>query len=246
MLWLNSNFSRAFEFKSENPGREEKLAQLVNFRRLIGFEMFSFLPFKFQPVVKGGLTDLSRLSFSDFRRLAEVDFSGFDEAKRPGLEKMAFSVVVNRFFSSDFPQQFKSNSSTTKDFVFFAREEGWTLVKKARVDSPREDILFALSGSMETLQAKTAQLSTEKWGEFQGVLAGMEPKRTGFSNIAKGVAELKKIDFNSYSKEPYLKEYAYYHVLDKCGFPPFITREEVSMVYPQLKVAKPRGRISKK
>ena len=247
MIWLNSHFSNQFEFKSENPDSAELFKQLNNFKHIIGTEMFSFLPFSFNPIVKGGLKELSELSFGDFKKLSEVDFSGFGEVQKPGLEKMAFSVVVNCFFTNNFPQDFKASESKTKDFMFFIRQANWTVVKKARFDSPKEDILFTLCGSMETLQAKTAQLSTSKWLEFQNEIQSIEPKRTGFSNISKTLTQLGKINFKQFSEEPSaLKEYAFFHLLDKSGFPPFITREEVSMVYPQLKVSKPRGRISKK
>ncbi len=247
MIWLNSHFSHQFEFKSENPDSAELFKQLNNFKHLIGVEMFSFLPFSFNPNVTGGLKELSELSFGDFKKLSEVDFSGFGETLKLGLEKMAFSVVVNRFFTNDFPQDFKVSESKTKDFTFFIRQENLTVVKKVRVDSPKEDVLFTLSGSMETLQAKTAQLSTSKWLEFQNEIQGIESKRTGFSNISKALTQLGKLDFKKFSEEPStLKEYAFYYLLNKAGFSPFITREEVSMVYPQLKVAKPRGRMSKK
>jgi hypothetical protein len=247
MIWLNSHFSRQFEFKNENPDSGELLKQLNNFKHLIGVEMFSFLPFQFNPTVNGGLKELSSMDFSEFKRLVDVDFSGFDEMQKPGLEKMAFSTVVNRFFIKDFKQDFIVSNSKTKDFIFFVREGDWVLVKKVKADSPREDILFTLSGSMETLQAKTAQLSTGKWIEFQIELQRIEPKRAGFSNISKALNQLGKFEFSRFSEEPStLKEYAFYYVLNKAGFPPFITREEVSMVYPQFKIVKPRGRISKK
>jgi hypothetical protein len=247
VIWLNSNFSQPFEFKSDNPNGQTILEQLTTFKHVIGVEMFSFLPFSFNPQPKGGLKELASLSFNEFKQMASVDFSGFEEVKQKGLERMAFSVLVNRFFTKDFPQNFKTAPSKTKDFIFFVKQADWTLAKKAKVDSPKEDILFALSGSMETLQMKTAQLSTSKWNDFQTKLSAFEPKRTGFSNISKVFNDIKTIDFNSFSSNSLvLREYAFYTLLNKAGFPPFITREEVSMVYPQLKVAKPRGRISKK
>lgn len=247
MIWLNSNFKHSFEFKSDNPEKEELFNQLNNFKHVIGLELFSFLPFSFNPQVKGGLKELAGLSFNEFKQMASVDFSGFDEKKQKGLERMAFSILVNRFFIKDFPQGFTTAPSKTKDFMFFVKQADWTLVKKAKTDSPKEDILFALSGSMETLQMKTAQLSTDKWSDFQSKLSALEPKRAGFSNVSKAFNDIKGVDFNSLSSNPLvLKEYAFFTLLDKAGFPPFITREEVSMVYPQLKVAKPRGRISKK
>ncbi len=143
------------------------------------------------------------------------------------------------------------------EIVFTARYRDWMVVKKLLVEgntSPQE-----VSASLASIEATLSRKSYE----FSGInLAAVEAvaeklikgKRKSFVSLAEALSSLKPTELKkellaacpTEKHLPIAENYLLKVMLDLMGFRTNLDTGTLSEVYPELKIAKPRGNFGKK
>jgi hypothetical protein len=168
----------------------------------------------------------------------------------------AWSYYLFLLFESVFPQKIASSGKPSKNEVRFAADyDSWMLVKKVDLaKAERKEVLAALSGMFNAANRKLADFSASDCAAFDSFVEqtfAKYPERKNFSRLPQVLqdavaAESRLAQFASGDKLQALREFFFLKAFERCGFPPFITADQISGVYPELKIPKPRGNFGKK
>ena len=144
-----------------------------------------------------------------------------------------------------------------EEISFFAKYKDWVVIKKKQIEKDTEDKeILAILASINSTTARKAYdfAGIDKAAIDKYVAELVKGKRKGWNNLAEVFGSIKqnelKEKLTSLCKDPSLYPFAETYflnsVLKSLNYSPFIDSELVQEVYPDMKLPKPRGRISKK
>lgn len=128
---------------------------------------------------------------------------------------------------------------------FVANYKGWQVVKKVRSDALPKEIVAGCAGIFSSSKAKAPDfLSPDgKYNALADAFLAKYPERKSFSRLqemlAASVDVAKQIAALANGNE--LRKLFYYSLFERAGFPCFVSTGQVSGVWPELKIPKPRG-----
>ena len=147
---------------------------------------------------------------------------------------------------------------TDKDqIVFIAKHKDWITIKKLLIDEhvKSEDISAAISSIQKTLFTKSfeyAEIDTEKIDDYateiaEGTKKGINSIGMLFSSLKQPEVKKKLLDACATAKHyPLAENYFVNAVLENVGYKGYAAHDVLKKVYPDLKIAKPRGNYGKK
>ncbi len=141
--------------------------------------------------------------------------------------------------------------------TFMARCKGWEAVKKASIDetTTNQEIAFALSGMQETMDRKAYEFLGLKTGMMdEYALSLAKGRKKAWGSLGEIFSNLKPAEISAKLKEacpdpkllPVAETYLLSSLLKALGFDTNPNRVLLSKIYPELKIAKPRGNFGKK
>ena len=122
------------------------------------------------------------------------------------------------------------------------------------MEAEKKEVLAALSGMFNAANRKLADFSAGDCAAFDAFVEqtfAKYPERKNFSRLPQVLQDAVAVEsqlaqFASGDKLQALREFFFLKAFERCGFPPFITADQISGVYPELKIPKPRGNFGKK
>jgi hypothetical protein len=144
-----------------------------------------------------------------------------------------------------------------EEISFFAKYKDWVVIKKKEIDKDTEEKeILAILASINSTTARKAYdfAGIDKAAIDKYVAELVKGKRKGLSNLAEIFGSLKqnelKEKLTSMCKDPsfypFAETYFINSILKSLNYSPFIDSEVVQEVYPDMKMPKPRGRVSRK
>lgn len=144
-----------------------------------------------------------------------------------------------------------------QEISFFAKYKDWVVIKKKQIDEKTEDKeILAILASINSTTARKAYdfAPIDKAAIDKYVAELVKGKRKGLNNLAEIFGSLKQNELKEKLLKackdetfyPFAETYFINSILKALNYSPFIDSEVVQEVYPDMKMPKPRGRISKK
>jgi len=143
------------------------------------------------------------------------------------------------------------------EIAFTARYKEWMVIKKASIDDATapQEVAAALASVEATISRKSFEFSginTAKVSEIAGKL--VKGKRKSFASLSEALAAFKPTELKTElltacptpAHLPLAENYLLKCMLDLMGFRTNLDTETLSQVFPEIKVAKPRGNFGKK
>ncbi|MCX8194661.1 MAG: DUF2666 domain-containing protein [Candidatus Micrarchaeota archaeon] len=143
------------------------------------------------------------------------------------------------------------------EVVFTARYKDWVVIKKMSIDSsttPQEvaAILASIEATLSRKSYEFAGINQQKIDEIAERM--VKGKRKSYSSLAEAISSIKPSELRqellaacpTEKHLPIAENYLLKMVLDKLGFRTNLDTETLQEVYPEIKVAKPRGNFGKK
>lgn len=170
--------------------------------------------------------------------------------------EFAFSYYVSRLLEEMFSHPpFSQKPSPTKEIRFVANFGGWMSVRKVNLEkAEKKEVVGCCATIFDSIRRKLPEYlcAAGKSGEyaaFTGAFLSRFPQRKSFARVpeillAAGKEEQRVALFAEKGFETQLLDLFYSSALERVGFPPFVSTSQVSRVYPELKIPKPRGRIA--
>ncbi len=161
-------------------------------------------------------------------------------------DEVAVSAYLHYAFRSVFPKSTPAEKPFAKKEVRLAADFGdWKLVKKVNLEvAVTKEVFSSLCSMRAVAERKALEYSVPGFEEFseklQAILNGFPPRKA-FGKLVPLLNAVKGISDN-----PRLQEYAYSQAMLYCGYPPYLTNDHVSSLYPELKVPKPKGNFGSK
>lgn len=181
------------------------------------------------------------------------------EKKRGDAVSFAFAYWLHLFFKKLFPPKKIVSSKAAGgagDQAFFAADyAGWRVVKKVDLKkSEAAEVLAFCAAVYSSAGKKFVEFASPQFASFLESFLNKFPERKSFARLPDVLLEAN-------AGEPHLKEFFgeecparlhaaqqlfYESTCARVGFPPFVSVDAVSDVFPETKIPKPRGRVSKK
>ncbi len=146
-----------------------------------------------------------------------------------------------------------------QEISFFAKYKDWVVIKKKQIDEKTEDKeIIAILASINSTTARKAYdfAPIDKTAIDKYVAELTKGKRKGLNNLAEIFGSLKQSELKEKlvaackdkdeTYYPFAETYFLNSILKALNYSPFIDSEVVQEVYPDMKMPKPRGRVSKK
>lgn len=168
--------------------------------------------------------------------------------------EFAFSYYVYCLLSGIFARpQFKP--APAKEIRLVANFGGWTAVRKVSLErGEKKEAVACCAIIFESVRKKLHQyLCAEgKQAEFDALSStffSKFPERKSFARVPEILSEAEKEipairGLAEKGFEGQLLDLFYSLALERVGYPPFISTDQVSRIYPDLKIPKPRGRTA--
>jgi len=151
----------------------------------------------------------------------------------------------------------RGNFMEEGEVVFTARYRGWMVVKKLSIDekiTPQE-----VAAALASIEATISRKSYEFTGINREAIEAMAEKMAGgkrksFASLAEALSSLKPSELKGQlllacpapAHLPIAENYFVKCLIDRLGFRTNLDTETLSGVFPEIKVAKPRGNFGKK
>ncbi len=160
-------------------------------------------------------------------------------------DELAVCTYMHYAFRSVFASEMPAKRPFAKKEVRLAADmDGWVAVKKVNLEVAERKEVFSSLCSMRTVTQRKAMEFTAGFDEFNGRLEAAlanYPERKSFGKLAGALNAVKGL-----STDQKLQEFAYSQAMLRVGFPPFLTNDHVSSLYPELKIPKPKGNFGGK
>jgi len=180
-----------------------------------------------------------------------------DEAKKKGDPvDFAWSYYLFLLFNSVFPQKIVEKGKPSKNEVRLAADlDGWMVVKKVDLSkAENKEVLAALAGMFNAANRKLAEFSASDFAAFESFVEktfAKYPERKNFTRLPQVLRDATAVEnqlsqFASGEKLQALREFFFLKAFERCGFTPFVSTEQISGIYPELKIPKPRGNFGGK
>lgn len=171
--------------------------------------------------------------------------------------EFAFSLYFNCLLEKLFPPTVKFDSfpKPASEIRLAANFGGWMAVRKVNLQAAQKKEVVACSATIfESARKKLpeflcAQAKQEEYNSLVEAFLAKFPERKSFSRVPEillaaekeepALAALAEKGFD----KPLLDAF-YCRVLAQVGFPCFVSTDQVSRIYPDLKIPKPRGRVA--
>lgn len=175
------------------------------------------------------------------------------EKGRPS--EFALSYFLNCLFENVFVAPKLAPSPSAKEVRLVANVTGWQAVRKVSIEKGKpKEVVACCATIFDSVRRKLpsyacAQGKTGEYEAFVEAFLSKFPLRKSFGRLGEILAaaasqEASVAAFAEKGFEKLLLELFYYRVLEQVGFPPFVSTDQVSRIYPDLKIPKPRGRIA--
>ncbi|MBI5177255.1 hypothetical protein HY995_04175 [Candidatus Micrarchaeota archaeon] len=181
------------------------------------------------------------------------------KASKASPVEFAFSCCLNSLADPMFPPRrvaWSGPGGERSEVRLAANISGWMAVKKADAEKAgRREVMAACAGIFESCRRKLPHLlcGDAKIAEYESALDAFLskfPERKSFSRLPEILesADREKIEdkLEAILGSPLARELFYYECFSRAGFTPFIQQETIGLVYPELKIPKPRGNFGKK
>ncbi|MBI5035830.1 hypothetical protein HZC09_00665 [Candidatus Micrarchaeota archaeon] len=263
-VWFVAGFEDlSYEKKAETT--EEAAALLRDAKAITERKVFCYAPLDLKGIealVPKNVEDIPSLA-QHLSRIKQGDLSKKfaplvkfqmpeDEAKRSKVKgdpvDLAWAYYMHLLARKINPAHAPQTSKTDKKEARLAANYGdWTIVKKVNLGWPDREILCGLLGIQHTLIQKTPEFSQNfsDYDEKLDRLLESFPERKSFARlpeILNAVAHAEELNTEDFE----LKDYALTKALARAGFPPYISNDVFSSLYPDLKIPKPRGNFGSK
>jgi hypothetical protein len=143
------------------------------------------------------------------------------------------------------------------EVVFTARYNDWMVVKKLSIDEKTtpQEVSAALASIEATLSRKSYQFAGINQPAIEAIAEKLaKGKRKSFASLSEALSGLKPTELKNELRAacptdkhlPIAENYLLKVMLDLMGFKTNLDGETLSEVFPEIKVAKPRGNFGKK
>lgn len=161
-------------------------------------------------------------------------------------DEVAVCAYLHAAFRSVFPKPLPPKTAYDKKEVRLAADlGGWMLVKKVNLQTAEKKEVFSALCSMRSVAGKKAMEFTPGFEsveqDLQVALAGF-PERKSFGKLGRALEAVTGVAANN----PAFQEYAFSQAMARVGFPPYLTNDHVALLYPELKIPKPKGNFGSK
>ncbi len=162
-----------------------------------------------------------------------------------------FYYACQKIFSPALPvlsAESKPSKLSDSQLLLAADYGDWRVVKKTDFSKAEpKEVLATLSSVYEIATQKLVEYAAPAYADFaQGFLA-QYPERRNYTRLLEilRAAQAKENELKSFSQNPVIQallpQIFFSQAMKQAGYPPFVTREQVSEVYPDIKTPKPRG-----
>lgn len=169
--------------------------------------------------------------------------------------EFAFSYFVSRLFDEVFPCPAFKQSTSAKEIRLVANFGGWTAVRKVSLErGERKEAVACCATVFDSLSKKLPEFLCQQgksveFNSFVESFLSKFPARKSFARVpeillAAEKEEQKIVSLAEKGFEKHLLDLFYSHCMGQVGYPPFVSTDQVSRIYPELKIPKPRGRIA--
>lgn len=143
------------------------------------------------------------------------------------------------------------------EITFTARYNEWMVIKKTKIDDSTtpQEVAAALSSIEATLTRKSYEFTGIDTGKIQAISEKLvKGKRKSFASLSEALSQFKPTELKAElllacpkpEHLPIAENYLLKCMLDAMGFKTNLDGETLSQVFPEIKVAKPRGNFGKK
>lgn len=187
-------------------------------------------------------------------KVAVEEVIGDAMAKKPKGEplEIAFSAYLATLFDRAFPPEaipWQKPSEEKREVRLVANYAGWRAVKKVDVAAAeRKEVVAACTGIFERAKAKASAAMGSGFEIAASAFLQKFPERKSFSRLSEilqaAERELPEISASaggSKQLEQRMYKLFFYACFERSGFTPCVSTGEVSRIWPELKIPKPRG-----
>lgn len=171
--------------------------------------------------------------------------------------EFAFSLYFNCLLEKMLPPAVKlaTASKAPSEVKLVANFGGWMAVRKVSIErQERKEVVACCATIFESVRKKLPEFfcAQGKEGEYNSVVDSFIskfPERKSFSRLPEILSAAEKEESKIVSlaergfEKPLLDAF-YCRVFSQVGFPCFVSTDQVSRIYPDLKIPKPRGRMA--
>lgn len=175
--------------------------------------------------------------------------SGKEELVPVAETKLVCTLLSkNNMYAKVIPAQSKLKPQKFELFegqiALVGRYRDWISIKKMGLDEKTQDYEVAgiLSGINTTLVKKSFDFMNPDRSVESIAAAATKGKRKSFINLAEALKQIAPSLGGDRIKDAYLLKC----VFENLGFPPYANVESLIVAHPDLKAAKPRGRVAKR
>lgn len=260
-VWFIAGFDDLnYEQKAEDKAGAGRLLQ--DAKAIVERKVFEYAPIDLQKIaamVPKEVHDVSALA----KHLSEVKQGELAKAFEPlvSLEipeeskatgdpvDLALAYYLHKLLRQIHPARTPALHRTDKKEVRLAADcDGWVLVKKINLASAeKKEVLGGLVGMHQTLMQKVPEFCAQGFEEYEQKVEktlSAFPQRKSFARLQQTLSAIQAPELKTEDAE--LEEYALVKALEHAGFPPYISGELFSSLYPELKIPKPRGNFGGK
>ncbi|MEK6924317.1 MAG: hypothetical protein AABW54_03710 [Candidatus Micrarchaeota archaeon] len=166
--------------------------------------------------------------------------------------EIATSAYLAELFDKAFPpESLKWGKPTGKprEVRLAANLDAWIAVKKVNLQAAEgKEITAACAGIFNSARSKLQEFTPQEYRAATEQFLAKYPERKSFGRLAEILAaaasELPKITAcakGDAALEARLAKLFYYDCFERAGFTPFVSTNQVSRIWPELKIPKPRG-----
>lgn len=180
-------------------------------------------------------------------------------AKAPKGEpvEIAFSAYLGELFDKTFPQEkvsWQKKGSSPREIRLVANYAGWMAVKKVNLAvAEKKEVVAGCASIFATTKTKLCAILHPDFQAFRDAFLAKYPERKSFSRLTEVLSaaekELPKISAMAGGDkllEQRLQKLFFYACFERAGFTPFVSTDQVSRIWPELKIPKPKGNFGKK
>lgn len=206
--------------------------------------------------IKPGALEAQMQPFVLFKKPTDAELAN-GARKHNDATAFAWSFIARTLFEKAFPPQAfpQTGKCSSPNLLFAADLNGWVAVKKVNpAKAEAKEVLACMAGVFASVDRKIPVFACSNAdafdSAFERALAAF-PQRKNFSKLPQALetaeAAEKEVLASALgeSERRLLREIYYARVFGRLGFPPFASLDDVGAIYPELKVAKPRGRLKK-
>ena len=171
--------------------------------------------------------------------------------------EIAFSAYLAELFDKTFSQEkisWQKAGSTPREVRLVANYAGWMAVKKVNLAvAEKKEVVAGCASIFAATKTKLSSILHKDFAAFLETFLAKYPERKSFSRLCeillaaeKELPKISSLAGGDKLLENRLQKLFYYSCFERAGFAPFVSTDQVSRIWPELKIPKPKGNFGKR